>query len=225
VHEHTDTGRSPGAHVERQEDSLLRLRGWGYGHPRQPLPHRHVRPAGASGRKPGRRDLAWLSLPCGGIGRRSFGISRDGVHDPGGTLPGRASATSTGGTLHAGIWSHGDGAVDRRWSAAGARGAGVRGRDADRHRGANRSGNLVVAGQPMVAPVGCSFVPRSKVGRASWRRLPGRVRDRGAWSLAALDVLAAACGVRLRRPRRAARLPCWHPGVVPAPGPASREIL
>ena len=64
-----------------------------------------------------------------------------------------------------------------------------------------------------------------KVGRASWHRLPGRVRDRGAWSLAALDVLAAACGVRLRRPRRAARLPCWHPGVVPAPGPAPREIL
>jgi len=51
-----------------------------------------------------------------------------------------------------------------------------------------------------------------------WCGLVGRIRNRWARSLAAVDVVAAACSVRRRPPDRASRLP-RHASVVRVPGP------
>src|SRR5215218_2084416 len=73
----------------------------------------------------------------------------------------------------------------------------------------------------MAAPVARLAVSIGAVRRVPGSQLSCRVRDRRAWSLVALDVVAAARGFRRRVTGGASRVP-WHPGLVCIPGEIPR---
>src|SRR5688572_23648600 len=83
---------------------------------------------------------------------------------------------------------------------------------------------LAVPGQPVVAIFGRPPSPDGAVRRIVRCARTCRWSGRRGWIVAALDVVAAADPVQYRwgsRDDRHAR----HPLLVPAPGPASREVV
>jgi hypothetical protein len=149
------------------------------------------------------------------LGQRSGGIARDCVPGPCGAPHVRMVAGPTLVLDLPGTRPVGAGGPHGGRSAAGARGPGVRSTGTNRGDGLDGSLSLVVSGQSVVALLG---PPRSAGGtnrRGAWCRHPGRRRGRRARILIALDVVAAALGLRRRGSSRHAR----HPGLVLATGP------